>query len=111
MISFSEVFAGEPYQRQAEKYWLYEARYERAPDGLAWDWRKVGDNTFDWCLVPAGEAPRLTHHYTAHYNPLAAMCHHKDTHSTERLPQSTAKEAPQGICAVAGFDHRPGAWK
>lgn len=45
------------------------------------------------------------------YNPLAAMCNYRDSHSTERLPASTAKEAPHGICAVAGFDHRPGAWK
>jgi hypothetical protein len=32
-------------------------------------------------------------------NPLAAMCHYRDSHSTERLPEpkSTAKPAPAGI--------------
>ncbi len=53
-------------------------------------------------------------YYVERPNPLAAMCHYRNAHSTERLPvppASTAKEAPAGILAVAGFGHRAGAWK
>lgn len=56
----------------------------------------------------------LAHWCYESQNPLAAMCHYRNAHSTERLPVpqvSAAKEAPAGILAVAGFGHRTGAWK
>lgn len=45
------------------------------------------------------------------HNQLAAMCSYRNTHSTDRLPVSTAKEAPAGILACAGFDGRLGQWR
>ena len=41
-------------------------------------------------------------------NPLAAMCHYRDSHSTERMPEpkSTAKPAPAGIGYVRAIGDR-----
>lgn len=43
-------------------------------------------------------------------NALAAMTCHRDTHDASITPQpvSTAKPAPAGVLAVAGFGHRLG---
>jgi hypothetical protein len=63
-----------------------------------------------WCLTPPKPAPmawpfpsnRITN------NPLAAMCHYRDSHSTERMPEpkSTAKPAPAGIGYVRAIGDR-----
>ena len=40
-------------------------------------------------------------------NPLAAMCFHKDTHSSERLP---VKHVPSVFETVAPMGHKFGGW-
>lgn len=44
-------------------------------------------------------------------NPLSAMCHYRDQHSTERLPVSDAKPAVAGLMVERVFTHKLGLGK
>lgn len=49
--------------------------------------------------------------YLGDHNPLEAMCHYRDSHSVERLPEppkSTAKPAMAGLCVVRELGERSG---